>query len=117
VVEGKLVMRVLSGPSMAQLRHRTRAPTSAAGGGVQQRGAFPSRGGWCRHLGEAHEATASDALVWRCGTEEWRDSAGVEHEEQSDDTLCARQLEEKENSTSALQRIRVGGNRRTWGGK
>ena len=46
------------------------------------------------------------AMPWHGGAE-WRGSAAVECEEQSDGTPCARQLEEKENFASALQRIEV----------
>jgi hypothetical protein len=48
-------MRGLSGPSMAQLRHRTRAPTSAAGGGELIDGSRRSSGGKWRGKGEATE--------------------------------------------------------------
>jgi hypothetical protein len=43
--EGKLVMRGLSGPSMAQLRHRMRAPMSAAGGRELVNGSWRISGG------------------------------------------------------------------------
>jgi hypothetical protein len=46
------------------------------------------------------------AMPWHGGVE-WRGSAAVECEEQSDGTPCAWQLEEKENFASALQRIEV----------
>jgi hypothetical protein len=43
--EGKPMMRGLSGPSLTQLWHRTRAPTSAAGGGELADGSRCSSGG------------------------------------------------------------------------
>jgi hypothetical protein len=55
----------------------------------------------------AHEAAASDALAWWRGIEEWRSSAAMECEEQSDGIPCVRQLEEKGNFDSALQQIEV----------
>jgi hypothetical protein len=53
--EGKLVMRGLLGPSLSQLRHRMRAPTSAARGGELADGSRHSSGGKQRGEAEATE--------------------------------------------------------------